>query len=299
MIHIKVPATSANMGPGFDCAGIALNLYNEIWVDINDKDYTEIISKDNKPIPKDDRNLILSTIKGFYEREGIEMPPLKLIQKDEIPMTRGLGSSAACIVAGLMAANELSGKGYTKEELAAFAAELEGHPDNSNPALLGGMIISVMHETGMNYVKIDVPKELVFAVMIPDFALSTTQARRVLPKKYSRSQAVFNSSRTGLLVASMMSGQTDNLRVAMDDSVHQPFRKNLIRGYDEIFEAAKEAGSKAEYLSGAGPTLMAVLTEDVKDEFERNLKRVFSKLPDTWNIKYLEIDTDGATVEIL
>ena len=133
MLHIKVPATSANMGPGFDCAGIALQMYNELWVE-EIENGVEIISKNNKIIPKDDKNLIYSTIKGFYEEEGIAMPGLRLIQKDDIPMTRGLGSSAACIAGGLLAANALSGRNYSLEEIAQRAAKLEGHPDNSNPA---------------------------------------------------------------------------------------------------------------------------------------------------------------------
>lgn len=118
MIHIKVPATSANMGPGFDCIGIALQLYNELWVEEIDSGI-EIVSKNERIIPTDDKNLIYSTIKGFYEHEGLNMPGIKLIQKDEIPMTRGLGSSAACIVGGLLAANALSGKNYSIDYLGA------------------------------------------------------------------------------------------------------------------------------------------------------------------------------------
>ena len=298
MVHIKVPATSANMGPGFDCAGIALNLYNEIWVEEIESG-VEISSKNNKPIPKGNKNLIYNTIKGFYEEEGMDLPGIRLIQEDNIPMTRGLGSSAACIVGGLLAANALSGKNYPIDKIAKMAAKLEGHPDNSNPALMGGMIISAVDEDDMRCVKVDVPKELVFAVMIPNFALSTAESRSVLPPVYSRKEAVFNSSRTGLLVASMMTGNIDNLRLAMDDIIHQPYRKKLIRGYDEIFDAAVRNGSKAEYLSGAGPTLMAVITEDNAENFEKEMKKVLSELPDKWEIKLLKPEADGATVEKL
>ena len=259
MLHIK--ATSANMGPGFDCAGIALQLYNEIWVETIPSGI-EISSKTNENIPKDESNLIYSTIRDFYEAENIPMPGIRLIQDDHIPMTRGLGSSAACIVGGLIAANILSGKNYSKEELAQKAAKLEGHPDNSNPAIFGDMIISAMYSEGM---------------------------------KYTRSQSIFNSSRTGLMVASMMTGNLDNLRVAMDDAIHQPYRKNLIRGYDEVFEAARANGSVAEYLSGAGPTLMAIITDDKAEEFEKNMLDAFKKLPDHWDLKLLKPDIDGAS----
>lgn len=296
MLHIKVPATSANMGPGFDCAGVALQLYNEIWVEKTEGG-VDISSADGKDIPKDDKNLIYTTIRDFYAQEGIEMPGIKIIQKDAIPMTRGLGSSAACIVGGLLAANALSGKNYSVDEIAQRAASLEGHPDNSNPALMGSMVISAMYEEGMKCVKIDVPKNLVFAVIIPDFALSTSESRAVLPKEYTRSQAVFNSSRTGLLVASMMTGNIDNLRIAVDDAIHQPYRKKLIRNYDDIFAKARLCGSKAEYLSGAGPTLMTLITDENAEEYEKEMKEFLASLPDNWELKLLKPDTQGATVE--
>jgi len=295
-LHIKVPATSANMGPGFDCAGIALKLYNEIWVEDIEKGI-EILSKNDKNIPKDEGNLIYSTIRDFYNNEHIEMQGIRIIQEDNIPMTRGLGSSAACIVGGLLAANRLSGKNLSLEELAQIAAKLEGHPDNSNPAIFGSMIISAMYSEGMQYVKLNVPENITFAVMIPEFSLSTKKARAVLPESYTREQSVFNSSRTGLMVACMMAGKLENLRVAMDDAIHQPYRKSLIRGYDDIFRAAKENGSIAEYLSGAGPTLMAVITDDKAESFEKNMKLVLEKMLDKWEIKLLKPELNGALIE--
>lgn len=296
MLHIKVPATSANMGPGFDCAGVALQLYNEIWVE-ETASGADISSADGKDIPKGDKNLIYTTIRDFYAAEGLELPGIKIIQKDCIPMTRGLGSSAACIVGGLLAANALSGKNYGIDEIALRAAAMEGHPDNSNPALMGSMVVSAMYDGGMNCVKIDVPKELIFAVIIPDFALSTSESRAVLPKEYTRSQAVFNSSRTGLLVASMMTGDLDNLRVAVDDAIHQPYRKKLIRNYDDIFAKARLLGSKAEYLSGAGPTLMTLITEDTAESYEKEMNEFLKTLPDKWELKLLRPDLKGAAVE--
>lgn len=296
-LHIKVPATSANMGPGFDCAGIALKLYNELWVE-DIESGIEIISRNNKCIPKDESNLIYSTIRDFYNNEHIEMPGIRIEQEDNIPMTRGLGSSAACIVGGLLAANCLSGKNYDIEKLAQVAAAIEGHPDNSNPAIFGSMIISAMYEEGMQYVKVNIPEGLTFAVMIPDFTLSTKKARDVLPDSYTRSQSIFNSSRTGLMVASMMTGKFENLRVAMDDQIHQPYRKSLIRGYDTIFDAARKNGSIAEYLSGAGPTLMAVITDDKAESFEKNMNLVLGSMPDKWQLMLLKPELNGASIEM-
>ena len=296
MFHIKVPATSANMGPGFDCVGVALELYNELWVEETDGGI-DISSADGRDIPKGEKNLIYTTIKGFYDREGLKLPGVKIVQKDSIPMTRGLGSSAACIVGGLLAANAMSGRNYTVDRLALMAAELEGHPDNSNHALMGSMVISAMHDGEMSRIKINVPENLTFGVLIPNFALSTAESRAVLPKEYTRAQAVFNSSRTGLLIAAMMTGNLEALRVAVDDEIHQPYRKKLIRNYDDIFEKARENGSLAEYLSGAGPTLMTLITDEKAEKYEKEMTAFLKTLPDKWELKLLKPDTRGAVIE--
>ena len=296
MFHIKVPATSANMGPGFDCVGVALELYNELWAEETDGGI-DISSADGRDIPKGEKNLIYTTIKGFYDREGLKLPGVKIVQKDSIPMTRGLGSSAACIVGGLLAANAMSGRNYTVDRLALMAAELEGHPDNSNPALMGSMVISAMHDGEMSRIKINVPENLTFGVLIPNFALSTAESRSVLPKEYTRAQAVFNSSRTGLLIAAMMTGNLEALRVAVDDEIHQPYRKKLIRNYDDIFEKARENGSLAEYLSGAGPTLMTLITDEKAEKYEKEMTAFLKTLPDKWELKLLKPDTRGAVIE--
>lgn len=296
MFHIKVPATSANMGPGFDCVGVALELYNELWAEETDGGI-DISSADGRDIPKGEKNLIYTTIKGFYDREGLKLPGVKIVQKDSIPMTRGLGSSAACIVGGLLAANAMSGRNYTVDRLALMAAELEGHPDNSNPALMGSMVVSAMHDGEMSRIKINVPENLTFGVLIPNFALSTAESRAVLPKEYTRAQAVFNSSRTGLLIAAMMTGNLEALRVAVDDEIHQPYRKKLIRNYDDIFEKARENGSLAEYLSGAGPTLMTLITDEKAEKYEKEMTAFLKTLPDKWELKLLKPDTRGAVIE--
>lgn len=296
MFHIKVPATSANMGPGFDCVGVALELYNELWAEETDGGI-DISSADGRDIPKGEKNLIYTTIKGFYDREGLKLPGVKIVQKDSIPMTRGLGSSAACIVGGLLAANAMSGRNYTVDRLALMAAELEGHPDNSNPALMGSMVVSAMHDGEMSRIKINVPENLTFGVLIPNFALSTAESRAVLPKEYTRAQAVFNSSRTGLLIAAMMTGNLEALRVAVDDEIHQPYRKKLIRNYDDIFEKARENGSLAEYLSGAGPTLMTLITDETAEKYEKEMTAFLKTLSDKWELKLLKPDTRGAVIE--
>ena len=296
MFHIKVPATSANMGPGFDCVGVALELYNELWAEETDGGI-DISSADGRDIPKGEKNLIYTTIKGFYDREGLKLPGVKIVQKDSIPMTRGLGSSAACIVGVSLATNAMSGRNYPVDRLALMAAQLEGHPDNSNPALMGSMVVSAMHDGEMSRIKINVPENLTFGVLIPNFVLSTAESRAVLPKEYTRAQAVFNSSRTGLLIAAMMTGNLEALRVAVDDEIHQPYRKKLIRNYDDIFEKARENGSLAEYLSGAGPTLMTLITDETAEKYEKEMTAFLKTLPDKWELKLLKPDTRGAVIE--
>ena len=295
MMHIKVPATSANMGPGFDSIGIALELYNHLWFE-EIEEGVEIIVKRKQEIevPTDKNNLIYKTMVDFFAQTGNVMPGVRLIQEDYIPMVRGLGSSAACIVAGLLAANHLSGRHYCREQLAQIAAKIEGHPDNSNPAFFGSMVVGALDQNEMRYVRLDLPKELVFAIMVPDFPVSTEDSRKVLPDGYTKKDAVFNASRAALLVASMYTGKYENLSMAMQDRIHQPYRSQLIPNMDRIFKAAKNYGALATYLSGAGSTLMAVLTEEKAEEFQQKMKAYLKAIPNEWELTLLKPDTKGA-----
>ena len=299
MIHIRIPATSANMGPGFDSIGIAVKLYNHIWVEeIPEGLIVEVKRKQEIAVPKDETNLIYQTMKYFYDQKGLKMPGIKIIQEDFIPMVRGLGSSAACIVGGLFAANALAGNIAGKEELAQMAAKLEGHPDNSNPAIFGSMVVGAQDEKEMNHVRLELPDDLLFATMVPDFPVSTHDSRRVLPDAYSRGEMVFNASRAALLVASMMTGKYENFDMAMEDCVHQPYRAQLIPGMNEIFAHAKEFGAVASYLSGAGSTLMAMVTKEKAEAFEEKMSEYLSTLAHNWKLNLLEADMQGVLVEM-
>ena len=295
MMHIKVPATSANMGPGFDSIGIALELYNHLWFEEIEEGVEIIVKRKQEiEIPTDKNNLIYKTMVDFFAQTGNVMPGVRLIQEDYIPMVRGLGSSAACIVAGLLAANHLSGRHYCKEQLAQIAAKIEGHPDNSNPAFFGSMVVGALDENEMRYVRLDLPKDLIFAIMVPDFPVSTEASRKVLPDRYTKKDAVFNASRAALLVASMYTGKYENLSMAMQDRIHQPYRSQLIPNMDRIFKAAKNYGALATYLSGAGSTLMAVLTEEKAEEFQQKMKAYLKAIPNEWELTLLKPDTKGA-----
>ncbi|MCQ4937379.1 MULTISPECIES: homoserine kinase [Anaerotignum] len=298
MIHIKIPATSANMGPGFDSIGVALELYNHLWVEAIPQGLKiEVKRKQEIEIPVDESNLIYQTMKYFYDQKGLEMPGVHLIQEDYIPMVRGLGSSAACIVGGLIAANELAGRPCDKEELAQMAAKLEGHPDNSNPAIFGSMVVGALDEEKMMHVRLALPEDLVFATMVPSFPVSTAKARGVLPDGYTRGEVVFNVSRGALLVASIMSGKLENLSMAMEDKIHQPYRSQLIPNMDEIFQKAKTFGALASYLSGAGSTLMAMVKKEQSEQFQKHMSAYLNTLPDHWQLTLLKADLEGAKVE--
>lgn len=295
MIKIKVPATTANMGPGFDSIGMALELYNYVsFEEIESGLEITAVNKNANFIPTDEKNLIYKTMKEFYRQADIKMPGFRITQDDNIPFTRGLGSSATCIVSGLMAANAFAKTKLSKKEIAEMAAKMEGHPDNSTPAIYGGLVVSVMDEGKLNFVKIDVPERLQFNVMIPKFHLSTEKARTVVPKTVDIKDAVFNLSRTALFVSSVMSGNFDNLSVAMDDRLHQPYRMNFIHDMENIFYKAKCFGAKASFLSGAGPTLISITVDNNK--FESEMNNYLSKLENKWSLSLMKADENGAEI---
>ncbi len=297
MKHIIVPATSANMGSGFDSIGIAFKKYNHLWFIEIDEGLQILINRKQKiKIPTDKNNLVYKTMLGFYDLIGKKMPGIRLIQEDYIPLTRGLGSSAACIVAGLMAANDISNCNYSKEELAQIAAKIEGHPDNSNPALLGGMVVGALDKEEMRHVKLPIPDNLSFAIMVPDFPVETEKSRGVLPYTVRRKDAIFNSSRAALLVASMITCNIDNLKMAMDDRLHQQYRLPLVPAMADIFKKADEFGSKGSYLSGAGPTIVSVLTDDMIEEFAGKMNSYLSSIPHKWTLEILKPDLEGARI---
>ena len=295
MIRVRVPATSANLGAGFDCLGLAVNLYN--FVDMAEHDRVEISSLDGSWVPTTAANLIYSSAEHLYGLCGKKLRGLKIHQTNNIPMTRGLGSSSACIVGGLVGANTLLGSPFSKAELVNIASFLEGHPDNTTPALLGGIVTSVLEEDKVYWVKQEVANSLRLVAIIPDFKLSTAMAREVLPASVSHMDARYNLSRAALFSASLLQGKYENLRIAVGDRLHQPYRMKLIAHADEVFAKSYELGAYAVYVSGAGPTMMTLV--DGKDTaFVEKLRSYLGELSlDGWGIKELAIDNAGAIVE--
>ena len=296
MIRIDVPATSANLGSGFDSLGIALTMQNHVWME--EWDEIDIRSTDDTVVPTDETNLIYCAAKEVYDMCGKEIPGLKIRQKNNIPMARGLGSSSACIVAGILGANRLLGSPLSQHALINLACKIEGHPDNTTPAISGGLVASAMDCNRVYSVSVPVSEKIAFAVMIPPFELKTEEARKVLPEMYTRQDAVYNLSRSGLMTASLFSGNLENLRVAVQDKIHQPYRSGLISNYDTVFRMSYELGSLGTYVSGAGPTIISLVETDNHNFVDKALERLEARGIKDWRVEMLRADPHGAQIVI-
>ena len=295
MIRIQVPATSANIGSGFDSLGIALTLYNQVWME--EEDGIFISSRDGLAVPTGEDNLIYWAAKQLYDECGAKLPGLRIEQESNIPMTRGLGSSSACIVAGLLGANRLLGNPFDQHEIVNLANRIEGHPDNTTPAVLGGLVVSAVENRRVYSVSVPIAPKISFAVMIPPFELKTELARSVLPQQISRTDAVYNLSRSALVTASLFSGNFENLRVAVQDTLHQPYRAQFIPGMEQVFRLSYELGAYATYISGAGPSIIAIIPDRVVPDFEQYaIHRLEEKDITGWQLKVLKSESNGASV---
>lgn len=295
MIRIKIPATTANMGPGFDTLGMALKLYNIIEFEETSGE-THIFSN-GKPVEGDFReNLIYISLSKTLDKYGFNYNGFNInVSKCDIPISRGLGSSAACIVGGIEAANRLLNKKLSQDDVINIATEIEGHPDNVVPAVVGGMAVSIKEGDIVNYSKVSIPSSLKFAVMVPSFEVSTSASRKILPKAYQKEDCVFNISRSAMLIAALYNGEFDKLRYSFDDKIHQPYRKELIRNSEKIFTKAKESGSVGEFISGSGSTLIAVINKN-ENYFLNEMKKFLKSIEDNWTIRIIEPDLQGVSI---
>ena len=299
-IKVSVPATSANVGSGFDALGLAVTLYNTATFEPADQ--LEISSADGTRIPRNESNLVYRSAKRLFDQVGKRMPPLRIVQTNPIPMARGLGSSSACIIAGLLGANRLLGDVLDTQELLTLATAIEGHPDNVAPALLGGLTSSVFEAGTVYTVKRDVDQSLCFAAIVPDYKLLTEAARAALPAQIPHKDAVYNLSRAALLPAAFCEGRHDLLAIATEDKLHQPCRLPLMPGASQVFALAKQCGAKAVYVSGAGSTVMAVAEKSQADRFYQELRQGLESLEgldgcEAFTLLQLDADNTGATVE--
>jgi homoserine kinase len=256
-VKVSVPATTANLGPGFDCLGLALGLYNAVEMETADGRLRITIDGEGlQLIPIDASNLVYRAVHALFEHVGEPLPALHIHLSNAIPLMSGLGSSSAAIVGGLVAANALLGEPLAADELLRLAIEIEGHPDNVAPALLGGLVVVVDVGGTPVYRRIETPP-LAVVVGVPDFRLATVEARAALPKQVPLADAVFNLGRTALVVQSLAQADYDLLASVMDDRLHQPYRAPLVPGLADVFRAARQAGAAGVALSGAGPSVVA------------------------------------------
>ncbi|ADV66206.1 homoserine kinase [Deinococcus maricopensis] len=255
-ITVRAPASSANLGPGFDSLGLSLPLYTTLRV--TPQATTEIIPLGEAlaGTPADERNYLYRAMQRLARAAGRDLPPARVEIETDVPLARGLGSSASALVAGLVAANELLGRPLDDPAVLELAAREEGHPDNVAPALLGGIVVATLDKAGTHHVRLDPPAHLGVTVLIPDFELSTEKARAVLPREYSRADAVHALSHAALLTAALATGRLDLLRHAMQDYLHQTWRAPLVPGLSDILEEATRFGALGAALSGAGPTVL-------------------------------------------
>ena len=297
-VTVRVPATSANCGPGFDTLGLACNLYNYFTYELIDQGLSlKIEGEGTEKLKAGKNNLAFLSFYKVWDMIVGSKTGLSVIMSNNIPLSRGLGSSSTAIVAGLVAANHLTGNTLSKNEIVQLATEIEGHPDNVAPAILGGMTISYVDNGRASSLKFLPLKPFKLVAVVPDMPLATSLARRAIPKTVPHQDAVFNTSRAALLVGAMLTGDYQHLAAGLDDRLHQPYRAHLIPGMEDAFKAAVNNGAFNAIISGAGSTLMAYVPINVSCEAvgeamckalsEHDLHSVFH---------VLDIDTEGAVV---
>lgn len=273
-VIVKVPASTANLGPGFDSLGMALSLY--AWIEMAESRTGEttfqLYGEGMDGLPMDKSNLVYKVAQLVFQEAGIEMPELHIAMYSEIPLTRGLGSSASAIVGALVAANALIGAPLSDNKLFQIATALEGHPDNVGASLFGGIVVAAWDGSEAHFARIEPHERLETLVAIPAFQLATEKARHALPSQIAMADAVYNVGRSSLLVAALAGGELGLIRHAMKDRLHQPYRAALIPGMTDILERAAEYGALGAALSGAGPTLIAFVDADTADEEKKALE---------------------------
>jgi len=368
-VTVTVPATTANLGPGFDCIGAALSLYNHFQFSLIEPSATEkliitVTGAEAAKVKTDDSNLAYQAFVKLYEYLRQPPPPVTIHIDMQVPLARGLGSSATAIVGGLVAANYLAGKPLSQVEVMQLAIELEGHPDNVVPALLGGCRLAaskappqpplakgglreeiplfkgeIIESSPLNQQEIteqiplfkgeiiesrplvkgeiiespplakggqgggsweicDIPwhSSIVPVVAIPDFELSTAEARKVLPSDYSKADAIFNAAHVGLLVRALETGNENWLRAALQDKIHQPYRQSLIQGYEAVQQAAVAAGACGTVISGAGPTILALTNAASAPAVERAMAAAWMEFGVKADVRAIAPDTQGSQV---
>ncbi|MFO7263017.1 MAG: homoserine kinase [Bacillota bacterium] len=298
-ITSRAPASTANLGPGFDSLGMALPLFTTIHMRRSPQTSVSLKGPELSGLPANADNLVIKILQELFSLRQLPAPSVEVVVESDIPLTRGLGSSAAAIVAALLAGNELlreSGAAFSRDELFQIATRIEGHPDNVAASLYGGFVVTVLDGQQAYCQKLLPPPSLYVTVAVPVFPLPTEKARHVLPNTYSRQDAVFNLSRAALLVAALATGSLEMIRHAMQDRLHQPYRIPLIPGMEAILAHGHEYGALGCALSGAGPSVLA-LSDGEKPELGEFMRQAFLQRGIEAHIYTFRPWPDGAEVK--
>lgn len=290
-MRIVVPASTSNIGPGFDVMGIALKLYNSFEIEEID---CGLEIKSRFPEFNNESNLVYRTMKKVFSITGYRPRGIRIVIDDRVPVSRGLGSSGTCVIAGVIAALEISRCKWSNSDVLDIATDIEGHPDNIAPSLLGGIRISVKEDRVVTR-KVENGCNMMFYSLIPDFRLSTKQAREVLPDNVSMEDAVYNIGRMALLINAISSGDCECLKTALRDRLHQSFRGDLIDHYHHIVSRVKELDTFGCFISGAGPTLMVPVIKGESCPTE-SLRSILAENSLNWDIVPLEVEEKGVEV---
>jgi homoserine kinase len=297
--QIRVPASTSNLGPGFDALGLALSLYLTMEVGTANVSATSFTFEGEGAAELNsaaEENLIYRAMQYIVERERVELKPARFHVTNEIPLARGLGSSAAAILAGFSAFEVITGTRLPEQKLLDYATEMEHHSDNVAAALLGSFVVSSVDESGkVSAIRMPFSNELHAIVVIPDFKVRTEEARRVVPLEVSRQDAVFNIQRAALFVAALAERRYDLLREAMRDQLHQPYRAPLVPGLEQVLRLLGVGGIVGAALSGSGPTVFALATNDVED-VKAALTDCFTSSGIACAAYTLAIDMDGRRI---
>ena len=298
-VRVRVPATSANLGPGFDALGLALALYNEVTLEEADRVSVAVAGEGSGRLDEGAKNVVARGIALAFEVAGRAFRGARVHCVNRIPLSRGLGSSAAAWVGGLVAANALMGEPLDREALLAAATRAEGHPDNVAAAILGGLTVSCADGPQVTAVSLPVPREIEWVVLVPETESSTREARALLPESVPRADAIFNVQRVSLLLAALGTGRADLLAQAMQDRLHQPYRLRLFPWMDAVAAAGREAGALGCVLSGAGPSMIAAVRPRAGESVVRAMERALRGAGIGGRALHLPVDATGATWERL
>lgn len=297
--RIRVPASTSNLGPAFDSVGLALNLYLTLEIRILDRGPSrmEFSGEDADLVPSDESNLIRRAMTEIAAAEGLTLPFFELKARNQIPITKGLGGSAAALLAAAVAVNFLCGLQWPREKLLETVARREGHPDNAAPSLLGGLVASIRAER-LLCARSNFPEDWTVVAVTPDFEFETRLGRSVLPDQISFQDAVHNIQRAAFLMVRLAQGRGDGLREAMSDRLHQPYRARLIPGLEEVLAMEHREGLLGVALSGAGPTVVA-LAQSHEAEIGARIQSIFRSRGISSTMRLLKADNTGLVVEPL